>query len=76
MICEKHKNYKAMRKPRVSCDACWGMFLEKNPEFPGFRMSFEIPLLIMRKMKEDGSWKQFDEALAAALAIPMERLEQ
>ncbi|MGE3341526.1 MAG: hypothetical protein AB7J46_06555 [Candidatus Altimarinota bacterium] len=28
--CKKHKGYKAVKMPKVSCDACWQMFKEAH----------------------------------------------
>jgi hypothetical protein len=28
--CAKHPRYKAIRKPRAACDACWNMYLKKQ----------------------------------------------
>lgn len=30
-ICPKHKNYKAIARPRVHCAACWWMWIAKHP---------------------------------------------
>jgi len=30
MKCRKHPNYKAVKVPRVDCDACWKLFQDKH----------------------------------------------
>jgi len=29
--CKKHRQYKAMRRPRTACEACWRQWIAKNP---------------------------------------------
>ncbi len=29
--CEDHRKYQAKRKPRTACEACWRMFIARNP---------------------------------------------
>jgi hypothetical protein len=30
--CKKHRQYKAVLKPRVPCPECWEMYEEKHPK--------------------------------------------
>jgi len=30
MQCQTHKSYKARRKPRTSCEACWIMYIIRH----------------------------------------------
>jgi len=32
MKCEKHKEYRTIKKPRANCEDCWRMYIKKNPE--------------------------------------------
>ena len=29
--CKRHRQYKAMRAPKTSCEACWRFFVKRNP---------------------------------------------
>ncbi len=29
--CKKHRAYKAIRKPRSNCEACWRFYIRSNP---------------------------------------------
>jgi len=31
LSCQDHKKYQAKRKPRTVCEACWRMFIDRNP---------------------------------------------
>lgn len=32
-MCDTHRGYKAVRKPRVECIDCWFEWIEKHPDY-------------------------------------------
>ena len=46
MKCAKHPKYKAIKRPRANCEACWRMFIDATRDYvpPHLRLGVKAAL--------------------------------